>query len=170
MRTTASLLLLTAALFVGREPAPQEPQPSPPAKQEPKPKAGSAQEVETPGEPRARHRFEGVYRLASRVVDGTTHKRDNRGYLVITKRHLFLSLAAPGTDREHPLVHAGVREWRETRDGVEMVMKLDYHSDTDGKIVLQEFDSQEVRRMQLQRGGIRVYQGDQSWLEFERIE
>ena len=170
MRTTASLLLLTAALFVGQGPAPQEPQPSPPAKQEPAPKSDPAAGKETPGEPRARHRFEGVYRLSSRVVEGTTHKRDNRGYLVITQRHMFLSLAAPGTDREHPLVHAGVREWRETRDGVAMVMKLDYHSDTDGNIVLQEFDSEEVRRMQLQRGGIRVYQGEQSWLDFERIE
>lgn len=158
MRTTASLVLLTAALSFASA-AEQEPQ-------EPKPPAAQAD-----AKGRApRHPLEGVYRLQSRVVDGVAHKRDNRGYLAITQRHLFLSLAAPGADAEHPLVHAGVREWKQTSDGVHTVMKLDYHSDVEGRISIQPFDTVEVRRIERQQGGLRVWQNDEDWLDFVRVE
>jgi len=175
MRTTASLLLLTAAFFVGQEPQRQDPKPAeqqPKAEEAAEPKADESKQGESKaaaGRP-PRHRFEGVYRLRERVVDGVSVLRDNRGYLAITQRHLLLSLAAPGPDDDHPLVHASVREWQETRDGVRTVMKLDYNSDSEGGIELQPYDTVEDRRLELRQGGIRVWQGTRSWLDFERVE
>jgi len=121
------------------------------------------------GKPK-RNLLEGVYKLRSRVVRGLAGKQSNRGYLVVTSRHMFLSLASPGTSDEHPLVHSSVREWRKTEDGVRMTCKLDYFSSDSGVITMTPAGKQDVRRIQIIRGGLRVIQGKQTWLEFERVE
>ena len=122
-----------------------------------------------PGTPE-RHPYEGVYRLTGRVKGGIADLRKSKGYLVITRRHLCLQLAAPGPDEEHPLVNAGVREWRPTDRGVRMTTRLEFFSDTSGELHFAKDGAQEQRVVRAVRGGLRVMQGERSWLEFERIE
>lgn len=170
--------LLVAAV---QDPVPQDPVPprSKPAGSE-APAATKQGEEAAADEPKPaakplpgrapRHRFEGVYVLRRRVLNGSDDQKPNHGYLVITARHLFLTLAAPGPSDERPLVHAGVRRWQELSDGVRTTMLLDYYSDDTGVIHIEPRGKQEVRQLELVRGGIRVVQGDRTWLEFERIE
>ena len=116
------------------------------------------------------HPYEGVYRLTDRVKGGVADLRKSKGYLVITRRHLCLQLAAPGADEQQPLVNAGVREWRPTDGGICTTTRLEFFSDTSGKLHFAKDGAQEQRVLRAVRGGLRVMQGERSWLEFERIE
>lgn len=164
-KMTSLLVLVSAVLLQWQDPKPtiQKPVTQQPAD---KPATTLGKVIGTS----KRHPLEGVYKLRSRVVQGLASNPSSRGYLVITRRHMFLSLASPGTSDEHPLVHAGVREWRMTDDGVRMTCKLDYFSNESGVITMTPEGKQDVRRIQIVRGGVRVIQGEQTWLEFERVE
>ena len=61
-------------------------------------------------------------------------------------------------------------EWRMAEDGMHMISKLDYYSDNRGVITMTPEGKQDLRRIQVVRGGVRVMQGEQTWLEFERVE
>ena len=167
-KITPLLVVVAAALSQWQDPKPTQAPAKKPVEQQP---AGKSQKP-----PRAvvgkqkRDPLEGVYKLRSRVVQGLAGNGSNRGYMVITGRHLFLSLASPGTSDKHPLVHSSVREWRMLNDGMHMTSKLDYYSDNGGVITMTPAGKQEVRRIQVVRGGVRVLQGEQTWLEFERVE
>lgn len=139
--------------------------------QDPKPETAAPATVrETPPGTPERHRYEGVYELKRRVVDGIDDVKPNHGYLAITRRHLILTLAQPGLDDRLPLVHAGVRTWEDSGDDVRTTVKLDYYSDSGGTIHLMPRGKQEIRELRLIRGGLQVMQGTRTWLEFERIE
>ena len=114
--------------------------------------------------------LEGVYRLRQRVTDGIAETQPSVGYLAITNRHMFLNLASTGLPEGPPLLHAGVREWRKVGEDVRTTAKLDYYTDGAGEIFRTPDGKQEMRRIQLVRGGVRVIQDAHSWLEFERIE
>ena len=114
--------------------------------------------------------LEGVYRLRRRVTAGIPDARPNKGYLAITGRYMFLSLASKGPDETLPLLHSGVREWIKVGQDVRTTAKLDYFTDGDGLIHQTPEGKQETRRIEIVRGGVRVMQGDHSWLEFERVE
>jgi hypothetical protein len=114
--------------------------------------------------------LEGVYRLRQRVTAGVPDARPNKGYLAITGRYMFLSLASKGLDETSPLLHSGVREWIKVGSDVRTTAKLDYYTDGDGRIHQTPEGKQEVRRIEIVRGGVRVMQGEHSWLEFERVE
>lgn len=140
------------------------------ALQDPKPSEKPAAPAErVVGKPKP-HAYEGVYRLTGRVMNGIRDSKPSKGYLAITNRHLFLNLAAAGPDKEHPLVNAGVREWRPTADGVRTTARLDWYSDSAGDLHFVKDGKQEVRVIRAVVGGLRVMQGQQSWLEFERVE
>lgn len=167
-KMTSLLVLFSAAMLPWQDPKPIRPTTQGPESSKPAAKPAKAPH-EVVGKPK-RHPLEGVYKLRSRVVQGLAGNQSNHGYLVITARHMFLSLASPGTSDEHPLVHSSVREWRMADDGVRTTSKLDYFSDDGGVITMTPEGKQEVRRIQVVRGGVRVIQGEQSWLEFERVE
>lgn len=140
------------------------------ALQDPKPSEKPAAPAEhVVGKPKP-HAYEGVYRLTGRVMNGIRDSKPSKGYLAITNRHLFLNLAAAGPDKGHPLVNAGVREWRPTADGVRTTARLDWYSDSAGDLHFVKDGKQEVRVIRAVVGGLRVMQGQQSWLEFERVE
>ena len=169
-RKLSSLLLLGAAFLLGwqdPEPPPQNSQGPEAKKQSPKVQKGKRGQII--GAPE-RSPLEGVYRLTSRVVNGLPDKKRSRGYLAITSRHLFINLASPGPKDEHPLVHAGVREWRKVGNDIRTTAKLDYFSDNEGRIAITPEGKQEARHIEIIRGGVRVIQSSRSWLEFERIE
>lgn len=168
LKITSLLALAVAALFPWQDPKPSKKPAKTPAAQQPAKQAGKPAQA-VAGQPKP-NPLEGVYKLRSRVVQGLAGNGSNRGYLVITGRHLFLSLASKGTSDKHPLVHASVREWRMADDGMHMTAKLDYFSDNRGVITMTPEGKQEVRVIQVVRGGVRVLQGDQTWLEFERVE
>lgn len=130
---------------------------------------GFAPQDPVPGKP-APSRYEGVYRLTSRVVDGRTDPTPHHGFLAITTKHLFLTLAARGVHTEYPLTHSSVRQWREEQGSMRTVIDIDVWTDGGGNIHLEPAGTEERRRFELVRGGIRVLQDDRTWLEFERIE
>jgi hypothetical protein len=187
MRTTMSLLLLGAAVLCRwQDPKPVVQDPvtgvstaqQDPAKQG-APKQGAAkQEPAKPtkkpadkmvGKPE-KNPLEGVYRLRQRVTAGVPDAKPNKGYLAITGRYMFLSLASKGPDDKSPLLHSGVREWIKVGPNVRTTAKLDYYTDDDGLIHQTPDGKQEMRRFEIVRGGVRVMQGQHSWLEFERVE
>jgi hypothetical protein len=114
--------------------------------------------------------LEGVYRLTARVIAGKRDAGTCRGYLAITQRHLFLCLAAPGPDRDTPLLRAGVRTWKAVDGGTEASIQLGWYNDKDGKLHLETPGTEERRRVEFIQGGLRVLQDDHNWLEFERVE
>lgn len=138
----------------------QEPNPSP------TPRAAGQ---DPPGQP-ARHPLEGVYELRSRVLNGKPDGNSSRGYLAITRRHLFLHVAAPGPDTSMPLVRASARHWKPEDEHVAMTIQLGWFTDKDGGLHAEKPGSVEKRRLELQQGGVRVVQDDRNWLEFERVE
>lgn len=194
MRTTMSMLLLGAAVLcrwqdptpVGQDPVvgastvPQDPVSQGPAKQnsakqdsakqEPAKKDLGKKSTKQPVGKPERSPLEGVYRLRKRVTGGVPDAKPNKGYLAITARHMFLSLASAGLDKASPLLHAGVREWVKVGSDVRTTAKLDYYTDGDGLIHQTPDGKQEVRRIEIVLGGVRVMQGPHSWLEFERVE
>lgn len=184
-----SMLLLGAAVLcrwqdptpvvqdpvVGASTTQQDPVSQDPAKQDPAKQGPAKQDLDKNptknpvGRPQ-RSPLEGVYRLRQRVTAGIPDAKPNKGYLAITARHMFLSLASTGLDKTSPLIHAGVREWTKLGQDVRTTAKLDYYTDGDGVIHQTPDGKQEVRRIQIVRGGVRVLQGPNSWLEFERVE
>ncbi len=198
IRSTMSLLLLSAAVLVrwqDPQPVKQEPVVKPPVEatvsQDPQPKPGAEPKPEAKpeakpevkpasnsatksqrqiiGKPK-RDVIEGVYRLRHRVTDGIPDQAKSCGYMAITSRYLFLSLASQGRSPALPLLHSGVREWRKVGNEIHMTAKLDYATDGAGGIHQTPDGRQEVRRIEIIRGGLRVMQGMHSWLEFERVE
>lgn len=161
MQAKAFLMLFS----LGGALALQDPRPS----TMPKPPAPAAEQSPVPGRPK-RHAFEGVYRLTGRVMNGIRDDKPSKGYLAITSRHLFLNLAAAGPEAEHPLVNAGVREWRPSAEGVRTTARLDWYSDSAGELHFVKDGKQEERVIRAVQGGLRVMQGQRTWLEFERVE
>jgi hypothetical protein len=67
-------------------------------------------------------------------------------------------------------VHAGVREWREVDGGLRTTSRLDFFSDGAGDLHFVRDGKQELRKLVPMVGGLRVLQGQRTWLEFERVE
>ncbi len=156
---TVRFLLPAAALAVAFTGSRQDPVPAP---QEPTPPPPLAQP--------APHPFEGVYQLRRRVIVDTAATQPCTGYLAITKRHLFLCVAAPGTDPELPLLRAGVRTWTAKADQLQMAVQLGWYTDADGNVKVETPGTTEKRSLELLRGLVRLHQDGHSYLEFERVE
>ena len=149
-------------------------EPPPPAPQEPQKTTNVAQPepapapTDQPGRP-ARHPLEGVFELRSRVVDGVT-QHESRGYLAITHRHMFLCVAASGTDPDLPLLRAAVHEWKPDRELVRRVVRLSYYTDGGGGIHGEAPGGIELRMVRTVQGGVRVMMDEANWLDFTRLE
>jgi hypothetical protein len=145
----------------------QDPQKAP----APVPAPATAVAAQPGKEPAAANALEGVYELRSRVTDGTIESQRSRGYLAITKRHMMICVVAPGTDPNLPLLRAGVRSWKSERDDlVRTDIRLGFYTDSEGAVHIDPLGESEVKRIQRERGRIRVWQDDRSYLEFERVE
>lgn len=114
--------------------------------------------------------LEGVFELRARTRNGQAEAKPGRGYIVITKRHLVMCLVAPGSDPEQPLVRAGVRSWKKQDELVQTEIKVGFYTDADGTIHLEEQGKLQPRRIDLERGRLRVWQDTRDYLEFESIE
>jgi hypothetical protein len=150
----------------------QDPAPKPTAPAAPPttpPALTSASSIESPGA-RQRHPTEGVYALRRRVVGARVEGQPAAGYLAITGRHLFLSVAAPGPDPGKPLLRAAVRSWQQDRDLTKLTVLNGWLTDGEGKVVVERPGHEEMRGIELIQGGLRIKQDERNWLEFERIE
>jgi hypothetical protein len=122
-----------------------------------------------PGKP-DKNALEGVYELKRRVGPAGPETRVSRGYLAITGRYMFMCIAAEGADGTTPLVHCGVRSWQTHQERVRTVALVGWLTDRDGAIKLERRGHEELRSIEPVRGGLRVMQPDNHWLEFERVE
>jgi hypothetical protein len=115
--------------------------------------------------------LEGVYELRSRTIDGKTELYRARGYVAITKRHMLVCFVAPGPDPDLPLLRAGVRSWQPDKDAlVRTEFKLGFYTDEKGRVHVEPPGNVEIKRIDVERGRLRIWQDDKSHLEFERIE
>jgi len=114
--------------------------------------------------------LEGVYELRTRTRNGVPEAGRNRGYVAITRRHLLLCLVGQGGDPERPLVRAGVRSWKQQEKVVHTEVELGFFTDEDGTLHLEEPGKIQPRRIELERGRLRIWQDARDYLEFERIE
>ncbi|MBX3464347.1 MAG: hypothetical protein KF830_14355 [Planctomycetes bacterium] len=137
------------------------------APQDPKPAAAGPQDSAAAAVP---HPLEGVYVLRRRLIGGVVDKQPSQGYLAVTKRHLLLCLAAPTPDPDLPLVRAAVRSWSAKDDVLSTTVRMGWYTDANGKLYVEKADTVEQRRIDLMRGGLRLRQDDNNYLEFERIE
>lgn len=164
---TFVMVVLGAVGAAAASRVPQDP-PKPPPAAAP---AAAPGERAAPKGPPARHALEGVYVLRTRTRAGLPETQPRcRGYVAITSRHLLLCLVAPGSDPELPLVRAGVRTWKPAEEQVQTEIELGFYTDEDGGIHLEEHGKKEPRRIELVRGGLRIWQDQRDWLEFERVE
>jgi hypothetical protein len=165
MRVLTLIVGLGAGAFAGpwlQDPVKPAAPPAVTIPQESEPKA-------VPGRP-PRHPFEGVYELRKRSVAGKLDPLPSRGYLAITGRHLFLTVAVPGTDPDQPLVRSSVRQWTQAGDLTTTTILLGWLTDQDGAVIVEPPGTEEKRRCRLVQGGIRIEQDGSNWLEFERLE
>ncbi|MEO6597892.1 MAG: hypothetical protein ABIP94_24380 [Planctomycetota bacterium] len=146
----------------------QDPPPSPSPSPSPVPVTTRAP-AKVPGKPEP-HVLEGFYELRKRVIGGRDEPKPSRGYLAITRRHMLLCLAGPGSDPDLPLLRAGVRTWHPDADKLCTEVALGYYTDERGGIHVEAPGTAEVRRFFIGRGIVRLYQDESSFLEFERIE
>ncbi len=164
----ACVLSSVGTAWFGRLQDPQKPSPPVPVPvQDPAPVAAP---VGKPAIPIPRP-LEGVYELRSRTVAGVPEAQPGRGYVAITKRHMLLCFVMPGGDPDAPLVRGGVRTWRPDRDDlVRTEQRLGFFTDGSGGIHLDKPGTIEVKKIDVERGRLRIWQDDRSHLEFERIE
>ncbi|MCR9244536.1 MAG: hypothetical protein NXI31_05850 [bacterium] len=154
-----------------QDPAPAErpaekPTQEPAEKQEPGQKdPGTSSVKRLPRDP-----IEGVYRLLSRMIDGVPDPNAVRGYVAVTRRHMLLCLAARGPDPDYPLLRAGVREWQRRKRSFDTIVQMGFYTDADGEVHVEEPGTSQVRRIDVIRGKLRIWQEGNSYLEFERIE
>ncbi|MFN6193741.1 MAG: hypothetical protein ACK5BN_07965 [Planctomycetota bacterium] len=132
--------------------------------------AANAPRNKAPGTARTPHPLEGVYALRARMLDGKAERQQSRGFVAITQRHLFLCFASPGPTPQMPLLRAGVRTWKAADTFVDGVVELGWYTDLDGKVVAERAGANERRRVDVIPGGIRIWQDNRNWLDFERIE
>jgi hypothetical protein len=172
-----------AAARSAQDPAPR-PTPAPtPAPAPAPPTAPRSADAATPATPstgaangkastaaRTPHPLEGVYTLRARMLDGKAERLPSRGFVAITQRHLFLCLASPGATPESPLLRAGVRTWKPAEAFVDGTVQLGWYTDADGTVVTERAGASERRRVDPIPGGIRIWQDNRSWLDFERVE
>jgi len=155
LRLALPTAALTFAFLAGRqEPAPQDP---------------PSQAPSTLARP-APHRFEGVYELRRRVTAGIADPQPSSGFLAITRRHLFVTLAAPGPDPDLPLLRASARTWTAKDDIVQTTVRLGWYTDANGSVLLEKPGTEEKRRLEVLLGIVRLHQDERSYLEFERVE
>lgn len=152
----------------------QDPQPgkpaAPPPATAPAAPATQAPVAAPPAAARTPHPLEGVYTLRARMLDGKAERLPSRGFVAITQRHLFLCLASPGATPESPLLRAGVRTWKPAEAFVDGTVQLGWYTDADGTVVTERAGASERRRVDPIPGGIRIWQDNRSWLDFERVE
>ncbi len=153
---TTRVLLPAAAVVAAFIAGQQEPKPAP------QPPASLARP--------ALHPFEGVYELRRRVAAGAVDPQPGSGWLAITSRHLFVSLAAPGPDPDLPLLRSGVRTWTAQGDTLQTVVRLGWYTDGDGQVHVEKAGTLETRRLERLRGLVRLHQSENTYLEFERVE
>lgn len=171
MKTLALALLFgSAGLTLWRAPT-QEPQ-SPPAPTAPTaPASPTPPAAAKPVDPVPHSPLEGVYTLHSRTIDGNPAGLRSRGYVAITRRHLLLCLVGEGADTGKPLLRAGVRSWEPEKDDlVRTEFRLGFFTDAKGGIFIEPPGTAEVKRIELIRGGVRIWQDERSYLDFERLE
>jgi hypothetical protein len=117
------------------------------------------------------HAIEGVYLLRSRTIEGVAMTQRSRGYVAITKKHMLICLVAEGPDPKLPLLRSGVRTWQPDRDNMfRTEVKLGFYSDVQGGMHIDAPGNAEIKRIDVERGLLRIWQDDRSNLEFERIE
>lgn len=155
-----------ASMWWTQDPVKPAPAPSQPPAQSPAPAPAAAAKGMPPPSP-----YEGVFELRTRTRNGAPDAQPSRGYIVITKRHLMMCLVAKGSDPEQPLVRAGVRSWKKQEEELlRTEVQIGFYTDEGGKIHLEEHGKVEPRRIELERGRLRVWQDTRDYLEFERIE
>ncbi|MBL9079225.1 MAG: hypothetical protein JNL08_17115 [Planctomycetes bacterium] len=157
-RTLPHAIVAAAALLLPFAAAPQDPPTAPvpaaaPAAGRPKP-----------------HAFEGVYELRRRTIGGVLDPQPSKGWLVITQRHLFVCLAAPGPDPDLPLLRTGVRTWTADSDQLQTTVAMGWYTDADGNVQIEAPGRVETRRLEIVRGGVRLWQDRRDHLDFERVE
>lgn len=117
------------------------------------------------------HQLEGVYELRSRTVAGVTTPNRSRGYVAITRRHMLLCLVAEGPDPGQPLLRAGVRGWEAGKDEqIATEVRFGFFTDESGTIHVDQVGQREIKKLELSRGRLRIWQDPRSYLDFERIE
>lgn len=151
----------------------QAPAPAKPATAEASPQATPSTTAATdkaPAAARTPHPLEGVYALRARMLDGKADRQPSRGFVAITQRHLLLCFASPGPTPDAPLLRAGVRTWKPADAFVDGIVELGWYTDVNGKVVTERAGAAERRRIDVIPGGIRIWQDNRSWLDFERVE
>lgn len=170
-------LLAVAALI---SPSTQEPQPP---QRPPAPPAAAplvpVQEPYVEGVPRhdlperfgRRDPIEGVWQLHARSVGGQVAPAGT-GYLMVSRRHLFVHFEAPSADPAIPLLRAGAYTWaRAGEPDLVRTMVLGGHfNDASGDVHLEPPGTAAMRRFELGDRFLRLWQENGDWLEFARAE
>lgn len=170
LRTVTLPFVFGAGLVAGR--FVQDPQPVPPGKPAvssptaPVPTTSSEAKLDAPKP----HPFQGVFRLTARCSDGEVARTPGVGHLAITGRHLFLVAGAPSSTPNVLLLRSSVRSIRVKDDTLQTRIVAGWLVDDESHVVLEEEGKEELRRVLLVQGGLRIEEDRRNWLEFERVE
>ncbi len=110
----------------------------------------------------------GIWRLRAIGIGGRELTDEARGYLAIGRTHLSLQIVQEG-DGE-PLVQSGFRDYRIEDDELVTTALVGFDNHEDGKLRFEAPGFVERRRFQVSGATLRVTQGNDRYMEFERIE
>lgn len=176
MRTALALAILSlVSVFASQDP---QPAPRPAA---PPPDAAPQTPVE---EPRVRPALrddllqredapdpiEGTWRLKSRVREGAVATQPGEGWMFVGRRYLSIHLQGPGKSVEFPMLRSGVRRWQRQGGSLQMTVVAGHFNDEGGDIKVESAGATETRRFEMVGPLLRIHQGNNSWLDFLRVE
>jgi len=103
------------------------------------------------------------------VGRGSVQVAGSRGYLVVGQRHLSLHLYAPaGIGSAN--IQAAFRKFRIVGNKLIMNTLIGHRNKSNGDIALEPISFQTEHRFLLTGAVLRLYLGNDEYLEFERIE
>lgn len=114
--------------------------------------------------------LEGFYQLRRRVVAGTASLDPGEGYLAVGRRHLLLQVSAPTDVPTLPLLRSNTWRWQRVDNKLQLTVLLGMFNDADGQLHLEQPGSVVVRDIEQLGDVLRIYQDQQSYLEFKRAE
>lgn len=127
-------------------------------------------QTQTRPAPQGRSPIAGWYVLKQVVRPRDPNTAGTRGYLVVGEHHLSIHLHGKSADPRFPLLQSGFRRYQLVGDKLVTTGLMGIANRPDGTVLVEGPGLVEERRCQQIGTLLRVYQGPDTYMDFERIE
>jgi hypothetical protein len=114
--------------------------------------------------------LEGIWELTSMFRLGQAMVPDVTGWMFVGRRHLSLYITAKTKDPQLPHLQSRVCAYRLAGGEIHLTVLAGHVNDEDGDILIEPREARMVRRFQLAGAQLRVWQDQNAWIDFKRVE